>query len=79
MTQNVNKNYISLMLLSLLIISFPRKEKKFQCIFAWYFKAALGLEWLKRLKSKAKMKLKHICSKFSVFLPVYSSFLELTN
>lgn len=79
MTQNVNMDYTGLMLLFLLISSFPREERRFQCIFPWCFKAVLGLEWMKRLKSKAKMKLKNICSKFSVFLPFFSSSLEMTN
>lgn len=79
MAQNVNMDYTGLMLLFLLMSFFPREERNFQCIFLWCFKAALGLEWVKRLKSKTKMKLKHICSKFPVFLPFTYSSLELTN
>lgn len=50
----------------------PLEKKKFQPICPWCFKAALDLERVESLKPMAKMRLEHICSKFSV-LPISSS------
>lgn len=71
MIKNVNIYYISIMLLSLLMSSFPLRRKHAPVHFSLCFKAALGLEWVERLKSVAKMKLEYICSKFSVFFPPF--------
>lgn len=56
----------------------PLENKKFQSICPWCFKAALDLERVESLKPMAKMRLEHICSKFSV-LPISSSSFQLSN
>lgn len=78
MTQNVYMDYTGLMILSLLKISFPREEKA-PIHSPWYLEAALELEWAESLKPMAKMRLEHICYKFSVLPPLSSSSLELSN
>lgn len=55
------------------------ERRKLQSISHWCFKAALHLKWVERLKSMVKMRLEHICFKFSVLLSLSSSSLELTN
>jgi hypothetical protein len=56
----------------------PPEKKETLVIPLWHFKA-LDLECVERLTSKVKMRLKCNCFQFSVFLPLFSSSLELTS